>query len=335
MPTTAGPIAEPERDHDRRVVAARPGLYSVIILATVLAASGYKLRRDGVFSCQASGYLSNHYLAYCQATSYGDYDYGAFWFGLEPPASAAATTADVLFLGDSRMQFGISTDATAHWFSAHSLTYYLLGFAYNGNYGFEAPLLRRLGPRAQVYVINLDRFFEDSLTPPAKTVMRDSTARTRYEQKRLWQRAHEGICGGLPSLCGHEIAFFRSRATGAWTVTGGRLTAQPVSYVERVDPDVLKAYETAARAFLSHLPVSRNCVLLTIVPTAGTAPGTGAGTAKAIAAALGVSLVGPELAGLSTFDGSHLDHQSAERWSTAFIEAAGPKIVQCLAPRPP
>jgi hypothetical protein len=300
----------------------------------MLGASAYKVRRDGVFSCPASAYASDHYLAYCHGSSYGDYDYGAFWFRLEPPTSDAATNAEVLFLGDSRMQFGLSTKVTADWFSSRAARYYLLGFAYNGNYAFTAPLLQRLGPRARVYVINLDRFFEDSLTPPAKTVLRDSTARTRYEQKRFWQRAHQRVCGGLPVFCGHKIAFFRSRATGSWTVTGGRLTGAPVSYVGDVDQNVFNAYTAAAGEFLSHLPVSRECVILTIVPTSGTAAATRAGTAKAIAAALGLSLVEPELDGLSTFDGSHLDHRSAERWSAAFFAAAGPKMEQCLAPRP-
>ena len=34
--------------------------------------------------------------------SYGDYDHGAIWFGLEPAADAAAANAQVLFLGNSR-----------------------------------------------------------------------------------------------------------------------------------------------------------------------------------------------------------------------------------------
>ena len=89
--------------------AVRPALYLVILVFSLLAALGYKLRTDGVFACPASGYGSDHYLAYCQTGGYGDYDHGAFWFGLEPEAQRAATDADVLFLGNSRMQFAFST----------------------------------------------------------------------------------------------------------------------------------------------------------------------------------------------------------------------------------
>jgi hypothetical protein len=51
---------------------------------------------------------------------------------------------------------------------------------------------------------------------------------------------------------------------------------------------------------------------------------------NALANALGRELVMPEVEGLETFDGSHLDRPSAERWSQAFFRAAGPQILRCL-----
>ena len=307
---------------------ARPGLYIAVVLAVVLAASAFSLRIYGILSCPATGYGADRYLGYCGATSYGDYDYGAFWFGLEPMAVASAANAQVLFLGNSRMQFGLSTKATAHWFEANPASYYLLGFSHHGNYNFEAPLLQKLHPRAQAYVINLDLFFEQSQTPPARAVMRDSTARSRYEQKRGWQQIHRSLCDRLPAVCGHHIAFFRSKANGAWIVTGGRFTSKPVSYIRDIDRAMAETYAAAASEFLSHLPVSRECVILTVVPTVDTP----IGTAKAIASTLGSNLTAPELAGLNTFDESHLDQESALRWSSAFIEAAAPQIGKCLKP---
>jgi hypothetical protein len=65
---------------------------------------------------------------------------------------------------------------------------------------------------------------------------------------------------------------------------------------------------------------------LTVVPY----DSTKRAEAIAIAKALGLDLIAPEVQGLKTFDGSHLDRQSAERWSKAFFEAAGPRIRQCL-----
>jgi len=308
------------------VLAARSGLYTFLVLAVALGFGAYSLRKYLIFSCPASGYASDGYLGYCGATSYGDYDHGAIWFGLEPVAVDAATNAQVLFLGNSRMQFGFSSEATADWFSSLSASYYLLGFSHNENYTFEAPLLRKLRPRAKVYVINIDLFFERSESGPGKTVMRDESARTRYEQKRQWQRIHKAICTTYKAVCGHEATYFRSRSAGAWLVAGGRFTSEPVSYDEDIDQNTLASYTTLGNEFLPSLSVDRACTILTVVPTVK----TGVGTAKAIAATLGLNLVAPRLAGLITFDRSHLDPESAQRWSAAFLEEAGPQIRKCL-----
>ncbi len=303
-----------------------PMVYLAIVLFVAAGASAYTLRIHGIFACQASGYGSSRYLAYCNTEKYGDYDHGAFWFRLEPEAIQAATSAEVLFIGNSRMQFGLSTAATADGFAALGLRYYLLGFAQNANYLFEAPLLERLRPNAAVYVINVDLFFEHVETGPARTVMRDGNAKVRYEQKRDWQYVHKPVCTYLSALCGNKIAFFRLPQTGAWAVTGRGFENKPVSYDPVPDPAIVEPYVRRGREFLARLPVRPECIVLTTVPTVN----TGLGTARAIADRLGFSLIGPELAGLETFDHSHLDRPSAQRWSEAFMLAAGPRIRQCI-----
>jgi hypothetical protein len=325
------PAAPSDPSPNGKRARVRPALYVAILVATILGATGYKLRHSGLFACEASGYSPDHYLAYCQATSYGDYDYGAFWYGLEPAGTAAAANADVLLLGDSRLEFGLSTDATRRWFSSHSLRYYLLGFAYNGNMAFARPLLARLQPKARLYVINVDRFFRDQPTPPAQAVMRDSSARARYDEKRLWQAPHRSLCKRLGSLCGDGAAFFRARSTGAWVRDGGEWSAAPVAYSDSVDRAQLDSEVVAGRRFLSALPVTQDCIVLTMIPKSGTALGNAEGTARAIAASLGLPLVAPRLDSLSTFDGSHLDGASAERWSAAFFDAAAPLLQKCLS----
>jgi hypothetical protein len=312
------------------VLAARSGLYTLLVLAVALGAGAYSLRKYGIFGCQASGYSSDGYLGYCGATSYGDYDHGAIWFGLEPTARTAAANAQVLFIGNSRTQFAFSSKATADWFSSLSESYYLLGFSHFENYTFEAPLLRSLHARAKVYVVNIDSFFDGSETGPGKTVMRDQSAKTRYEEKRQWQRIHKGICTNFKAACGSDIAIFRSRPTGAWRVTDWRFTSGPVSYDDDIDQSKLVAYTALGSQFLPSLSADHGCTILTIVPTVN----TGIGTAKAIAGALGFNLVAPRLVGLVTFDQVHLDPESAQRWSAAFFEEAGPHIQKCLSESP-
>jgi len=308
------------------LLAGRSGLYIVLLLGAILAAGFYSFRAYGIFDCQASGYSSDGYLAYCGATSYGDYDHGAFWYGLEPAARQAAESARVLFVGNSRMQFGFSTAATADWFASLPASYYLLGFSHFENYTFEEPLIEKLRPKARVYVINLDAFFDTTESGPGKTVMEDESAGQRYAQKRQWQGIHKTVCSAFRALCGNGTAYFRSRSVGSWRATGHGFSSEPVSYDDDVDRNRAGASAALGNRFLSTLPVSRECTILTMVPTVKTE----VGTAKSIAAALGTNLVAPELTGLSTFDRSHLDPASAKRWSAAFFEAAGPRIRSCL-----
>lgn len=320
------PTEAAEQERGSFVFAARSGLYTLLILAVILGAGAYSLREYGIFSCSASGYGSDRYLSYCAAKSYGDYDHGAIWFGLEPVATAAAANAQALVLGNSRTQFAFSSNATADWFSSLSKRYYLLGFSHFENYTFEAPLLRKLHPNAKVYIINIDSFFERSETGPGKTVMQDESARSHYEQKRQWQAIHKATCTTFKAVCGNKGAFFRSRSSGAWIATGGPFPTEPVSYDDHIDQNMLASYTALGKEFLPSLPVDRACTILTVVPTVK----TGVGTANAIAVALGMNLVAPRLTGLMTFDQVHLDPASAQRWSAAFFEEAGPQIRKCL-----
>jgi hypothetical protein len=310
----------------RRLFASMPAVYICLILVSIIVVCGYKLRTQTIFACQATLYSSDRYIAYCNGARYADYEHGAFWFGLEPSAQTFAANADVLFLGNSRLQIALSTAATADWFSAASARYYLLGFGNFENVVFAEEILRRIRPKARVYVINVDDFFDRWVTPPAQVVMHDPDGRSRYEEKRLWQRVHERVCAKIPAFCGDELVFFRSRETGAYTPRLGKQKITSVSYDQVIIHNVVHSDTAAAIDFLSHLPVMRKCVILTTVPTVQTK----IGNINAIAAALGENLMSPEISELQTFDGSHLDKPSAERWSQAFFQAANSRIRSCL-----
>jgi hypothetical protein len=243
----------------------------------------------------------------------------------------------VLFLGDSRLQFAFSTAATAQWFSSVSASYYLLGF-FDENSIFTQALLQKLKPKAKVYVINIANFFRSSETAEAEFIMHDGEARARYEVKHLWQLIHKPICRKLTAICGHGLALFRSRQTGAFNMEAyiplktrlfkGR--DDSVSYDQQINEREIDETVAIGRVFLSKLPVEPRCVILTAIPTVSTK----LSVANAIASGLRKVLVVPQhLDGLQTFDGSHLDTVSAKRWSEAFFTTAGPQIQKCLEMR--
>jgi hypothetical protein len=307
--------------------AHRLMIYICVLLVASIGAYGYGIRTHGIFACPADGYGVDRYVANCNVGNYADYEYGAFQFNLEPSVQDAVRNADVLFLGNSRLQIAFSTVPTEQWFAANSGRYYLLGFGDFGNSLFEGNLLRRIRPHANVYVIDVDGFFERSETPEVKAVLHDPNARNEYKTKRLWQYVHKRICGALSALCGHQLVVFRSRATGAYYWEAGRrVEAVPVSYDPVVNRKLASASIATAVDFLSRF-TRKKCVILTIVPTVDTQ----IGTAKAIASGVGLRLVTPGIVeGLRTRDGSHLDQPSARRWAQAFFQVAGPEIRSCL-----
>jgi len=307
----------------------RPAIYILILLAACAASFLYQLRANNIFACPASGYTSDRYLSNCGA-GYGDYEHGAFWFDLEPAAQTSASSADVLFLGDSRMVLAFSTPATTNWFSSASVSFYLLGFYAFENSIFERTLLHKLKPRAEVYVIPVGDFFQPFEAPIAKKMMHDGAARNLYYVKRNLQFVHEAICMKLPIICGNGLAVFRSRQTGMWYMDTSRFKGRErqVSYNQQIDDREINDAVAIGRTFLSELPVKTECVILTVVPTVDTK----LSVANAIASGLGKKLVVPQyLDDLQTLDGIHLEPASAERWSEAFLKAAGPQIQKCVA----
>lgn len=299
-----------------------------------LAAAGglaFELRTNGVFACPALGYDADRYLGYCNARSYADFDHGAFWFGLEPAAVQAAARAEVLFIGNSRLQFGLSTRTTLDWFAEAGLSHYLLGFSNAENVVFFEPMLAELGPSATVYVINVDGFFLDFQTPPVRDLFsRTGDIAVRYRQKQLWQIPHQLICTTVPAACGNDVAFFRARGDGHWVINGTRgLRPGPVGELDVDDNRSLTSRFTRAEEFVSQLPVDRNCIVMTIVPSGE----TDFDSARTIADRLGILFVAPRLDELRTFDGSHLDPDSAEQWSTAFLDRAESTVLECTRAR--
>jgi hypothetical protein len=324
LPAMPATLAKPREG----LFANQWALYIGVVLLVALGSYAYWLKTRSIFACQAQGYSADRYLAYCGGGNYADFEHGAFYFNLEPPALDYASKADVLVIGNSRLQVALSNDATADWFKSVSAQYYLLGFSYNENINFTEQLLRRMNSRASVFIINVDDFFDRRETAAARSILHDPDAQSRYEWKHFSQALHQWVCGAVPSLCGQRFVIFRSRETGAYYRLPHEEPVSPqnaVSYDRKVDQAEVSDSTTRAIDFLKQFAKGK-CVILTDTPY----PQTKIGDAAAIASGAGLSLVSPELDGLSTSDGYHLDRPSADRWARAFLEAAGPEIRSCL-----
>jgi hypothetical protein len=274
------------------------------------------------------------YLAYCDSPTYGSYEQAAYWYDLEPEATRSLQQADILFLGNSRLQFAFSTQPVDDFFSARSLRYHLLGFGYGESSRFPRALLRRYRPTPKLVIINADPFFQDVPSPVAADIERDPS-RTLLDglDKLIFDRLQPALCA-IPLFCSAtNPSTYRDRRSGQWiwrdilapaaTVAGPITPAKPIPWSRQSLP----AWQADAETFLDELGVPRSCIILTGIPT----PAIDAeGMATALAKRLGVTVIIPAIDGLTALDTSHLSAASADRWSTAFLAAAAPTIDACL-----
>ncbi|MFO1204531.1 MAG: hypothetical protein U1E63_02125 [Burkholderiales bacterium] len=223
------------------------------------------------------------------------------------------------------MQFSFSTDETRKWFASTGVPYYLLGFSYTENVQFAAPLLKELNPRASRCMSSTLIDFlmtHGKLHPQSRFCMiatRVADTRTSSSGSPSigeFQTMVPGVCGGRP-------AFFRSRIDGTWELEVPR---QYGTQLQRPQPTARPAKQTNGTTsphWVLEFPqeLAGRSSLRNSNPRPSEA--TKRAEATAIASALGVTFIAPNLGDLKTFDGSHLDCPSAEKWSWSVLRRSG------------
>lgn len=280
------------------------------------------------------------YLAYCWKKSYADYEHGAYWVPTEPAAVKMAQQADVLFLGNSRLQYALSRPVLEPWFASRKLRYHVLAFAGEGS-RFPEALIKRLRLRPKVVVINFDsaQFFdhERTTTAAAKTVMeRPLAAWMEYRIKQTGQLIMANACtapGRWPRLCGSEDTIYRGQALGHWVVAHRPVDFSPKQTVVDLPtldywPQRRIAVIAEGKKFARDMREAGICVIGINVPSS---LNSASAIAREQAAAMGIPFIETEAAGYSTFDSSHLDPDSAHRFSDRLTATLAPWIENCQA----
>src|SRR5215469_7614876 len=145
------------------------------------------------FACRTQPHGSDEFLAYCRSPGYVDYEHGALYYGLEPKVRESIRAAQVLFLGNSRLQAAFAANAAREYFRARGISYFVMGFGYGDVSPFEQPVMERSGASPKVIVINTDPFFVEPnrLSEPAKEAIEGGPKYLwRLTQKMAFQRVH-------------------------------------------------------------------------------------------------------------------------------------------------
>ncbi len=308
-----------------------------VLVFVCLSSIVFVFKRTDLFpwvgQCNSSGYNQEYYLAYCHSTRYGDYEHYAMYRGLEPQAVESLKQAQVLFLGNSNTQYAFSTDAIKRYFKKTGVLHYVMGFGQGAKSPVAQAVITQHQLQAQMLVANVDPFFSDETNGTFERVLDDPDGISiEFDRKRKLQHWQARMCATQDSrwhrwVCqGNVETLYRSRINGHWLTDYYRENLQhPVTESAEL-VDVLDEAVHAANAFIADVNVQRQCIVLTVTPRTGTP----VQFAKALAQRLQLPLIVPELDGLVTIDHSHLDRQSAQRWSTQFVKAFDPYTKACI-----
>ena len=156
---------------------------AALLVATVAAVDGVPRLREaaaGLLAAEQPG-DRDHYLA---GDIGGQVDHHVLFFGLDPDAHARLRTADVLFVGNSRLMFALRPVVLRPAFGALGQSYYALGFGFREADRFPLAIIRRFDLRPRVVVVNADGFFGGGLSAWAEVVNRDTAFAAR---KLRWE----------------------------------------------------------------------------------------------------------------------------------------------------
>ncbi len=291
-----------------------------------------------IFRCNASAYSDENYLAYCADGAYGDYAHGALFQGNDAESVKSLKRAKVLFLGNSRTLHTFSSENLMHYFNNRKIPFFNLGMGYNEFDVFPMQVIKRHDLSPKVLVVNVDYFFYNSASLPARKVMGGNPdAILEYKLKAWVQPWHKKICGKSDHilrnlLCsGDKETYFRSRINGRiFTPKLPKNQKIPADFVGSPPLHMVPVLVANARKFKRFAEERNVCLVLTYVPSPLTSPIIG----QEIAKELGLPFILAGIKNLTTEDGSHMNLESAERWSKGFLPKFEPILDECLARAP-
>jgi hypothetical protein len=259
-----------------------------------------------------------NYVAYCGDKHFDDFEHQVFYEGTFD-TDRRLREADVLFLGDSHIQYAFSHPNVAPFFAQRHARFFLAGLGYIEGWKFIDEVLKRHPPHPKILVINLDPFFTRPPSEPARYVLEHPLS-SFVDAK--FKGAVQPIYAALCRECGRSASLVRSRDSGQWNLLAfdpnNSVGQYPVTPNATPTDDSVSAWaalaEPEARELLAD--ASARCVVFTDTPHDGRV----GSYATRLAAQFNAIVILPELPGLRTYDTNHLDSQSAIAWSNAFLE---------------
>jgi len=253
----------------------------------------------------------------------GDIEHAAVYNNLFGAADAARR-ADVLFVGNSRIQYAFrDQDTLRRFFSAQGLSYFILAFGYGEGSRFTEAIVRRFDLHPKWVVVNADPFFGKPFTTVASQAVSfgyPGAWKTSFETETslaIQRRVHRIV----PYIALSQWDFYtqwiyyRAKSDGtlrlsAWRGKPGGMWQDDINGGRRLTPGQL----AAAESFKRDLSARGARLVLTWIPPSAS------DNARQLSSVLRVPLIAPDDRGLTTIDGSHLDERSSKQFSARFLD---------------
>jgi hypothetical protein len=272
-----------------------------------------------------------YYLAHDRG---GHLDHHVIYHGIDAEAIENLKKADVLFVGTSRMMFALRSRVIRPWADAHGISYYALGFGFREGDTWALELIRKYDLRPRIVVVNVDGFFGRPLSEWAERVRKDTPfgARKLFWEGELGHETRRVVHRIIPNWIdlygrpgfpfGNEFIAYRSRRDGIWAISPWPEPTMPAYAADFGADPVGPRIGDPARAFKEEMERRGTQMIVTYVPT----PDDAGGNPVALGALLKVPVVGMDVDGLTSHDGSHLSEESAVFWSQRLIQDLTPYL---------
>ncbi len=232
-----------------------------------------------------------------------------------------ARQADVLFIGNSRMPVGLRGEFLLPSADALGIRLFSLGMGHSERVKFALDLIRKHDLRPKVVVavggpyIYMDGYSE--VSRQAIQMSKWDAMKNQCEATSWWNiqyRLHQLVpkIEYFRSRFQPGYIYYRSSRTGWWYPSLEWSGTYPVRYAK--EEASYADYLPVARELHQELNRRGSVLVFTIVPYGSTRTGH----LTYFSRELNVSVVLPEVADLQTSDGSHLNRESARRYSHAF-----------------
>jgi len=286
--------------------------------------------------CNPEGYARGDFMTSCAGIKVDRYAFGSIYLGSQKNAVKNAKTADVIVFGNSRTMRSFSTDAIDKYFKSKGLTYVI--FAVEGaSYASAQHTVKKLGLRPKIVMTNTEILYSNVVGAAfGDLVYFPNKYKTRFDFFHAAQSFQKWVChGNIQKLkdiyCkGRTGAGWRSAVTGRfkWELVAEPEKNKLFSARKEQNPPSGRVNTVLpnAREFLGNSNFKNSCHVLYLVNSPSSEPNL----QKSLSTEVGALPVYTPFRDLKTYDKSHLDRPTSERWASAFVNDLDPAINKCL-----